>query len=242
MTFNVQNNFVCKSNSSYWEKRAPYISKIIKDEQPDIVAMQECSGNLLESLERLLPLYVAVFVERRENYYENDNCFFVRKGRFRILDKNVFSLAKDINTPGSKIFGSIQPRKCSYIKVSDGKHIICLFNVHLDFLFLEVKRKQLCILKKIINEVSDSLFNVILGDFNMPRNSLIESFEEDRKVSDVVSSTLGKTHKSGWYRTPIDHIFIDSFKVLDTYKVEGESAQKASDHYPIVTHVYLDSK
>lgn len=230
MTFNLH-------NSKDWQKRISSICKLIKDEYPDIIGTQECSEKMLIYMRENLKNYHIIRNSKKD--YEDDNLILIKKGKIKIIKKDIFYLSKQPNISNSKNFLSIQPRKCSYVQVNFYNNIIDFYNIHLDFLLNYTKKKQLEVLKKIIIEYQQkNNTQIVVGDFNIIYNSIITKFEKETNLIDITTN-LKTSYKPIKYKSPIDHILISpnitKLKVWKNEKIYNNT--KASDHFAVLAKI-----
>ena len=104
------------------------------------------------------------------------------------------------------------------VVVIDNKEI-SIYNTHLDYQYLSVKKRQLNKILKLIKKDKNPI--ILTGDFNIYRVQIDE-----------------KTFKPSKYKRAIDHIFISKdFKLVDKNVVKDI---ETSDHYPVLIRVLID--
>ena len=248
MTFNLRTDFPLDINNR-WDKRKEIVYDIIKDNDFDIIGVQELSNKMFKDLTSEISNYNFVGSPRSKKYFIERNDILVSI-RHRILDYNTFWLSEKPDEIGSAIWYSVFPRICTtaLIELEDG-NIIRVYNTHLDFLFPKAREYGL---KKICEYMEnqhkkDDYPAILMGDFNaMPSSKAIRDFSEGRYSAkkfiavqennkEIYSmSTLSKFKgkKKGLH---IDYIFVtEEFNVRNSEILyHNKEGRYPSDHYPV---------
>lgn len=224
MTLNIKN-----SNSKKWDfsKRIIPLCHFITKEKLDIVCLQECSKEMLLKLKINL-----------HNYYflsgEGSNHILVNKNKFTILKGKEFYLS---NTPliKSKLFLSVQNRTCFYVLLQANNKKIAIYNTHLDFLLNYIKKKQLLVINKLIEQ--ETCPNIIVtGDFNTTKAKIVDNFCEKNKLNNFTQN-IGATFMYGINKN-VDYILGSlNIKNSKTFKKDNHYLDiLLSDHYPVISY------
>lgn len=238
MCINLWNNITIKKSKNNYIKRAFVISKIIKNENIDIIFTQEMSYKMMKLLSKLLPLYKFVYGERTNGRNEEANCIIIKNG-IRIIDSKIFSLSKTPNKPNSKFLLDFFPRVLNFVGVYFNNKEYLLFNTHLDNVFQINRKKQLSVIMSLMKEYKLKENNIILaGDFNMIFNDHLKKFSKALGLSNC-SERLGTTYRYFKNRKPIDHVFLsDEINLKKVYKyMDNIGGVFPSDHYPIIVDI-----
>ena len=248
MTFNLRTDFPLDIKNR-WNKRKEIVYEVIKNNDFDIIGVQELNNKMFNDLTSNISNYNFVGMPRSKKFFSERNDILVST-KHRILNYNTFWLSEKPNEIGSNVWYSVFPRICTtaLIELDDG-NIIRVYNTHLDFLFPKAREYGL----KKIGEYMESQHEkddypaMLMGDFNAsPSSKAIREFTEGKYSSkkfiavqenkkDLYSmSTLSKFKgkKKGLH---IDYIFVtEEFNVRNSeimyYNKEGKYP---SDHYPI---------
>lgn len=224
-TFNIKNDI-----KDYKKEKEQEIIKFLNNNKLDILNLQELYK----------PLYKDLLKDLKHTNYHINNKF-----RFRLpLVFNRINESTPIIT-NKKVLSTKTywlPHFPSFLKriitktviVNDGEKI-SIYNTHLDFMFDNVKEKQL---KKILNIIKKDKNKIILtGDFNLKNNKeIFNNFVKELESLGIKRVELNdKTLKQSKYHRAIDHIFLSKeFKVL---KKEIIKDLDISDHYPLLIEI-----
>ncbi len=123
------------------------------------------------------------------------------------------------------------------VVIIDNKEI-SIYNTHLDYQYLSVKKRQLNKILKLIKKDKNPI--ILTGDFNLKNNKKIfNNFTEELEKMNIYRVQIDeKTFKPSKYKRAIDHIFLSKdFKLVDKNVVKDI---KTSDHYPVLIRVLID--
>lgn len=115
---------------------------------------------------------------------------------------------------------------------------ISIYNTHLDYQYLSVKKRQLNKILKLIKKDKNPI--ILTGDFNLKNNKeIFNDFTEKLEKLNIYRVQIDeKTFKPSKYKRAIDHIFLSKdFKLVDKNVVKDI---KTSDHYPVLIRVLTD--
>ena len=216
INFNIQNKVYIKN---YDGKNSPKIfSKLIKEEKPDIICLQELTDNYQTKLQKYIPNYKFTGQNRFKkkspwyNHFGENNSIITN---LNILKTQTYSLSKDIDKLGKRSFLSIFPRIATVTTVTKENQTFTIINTHLDHLSNHARKTQLIYLKQIIEANNYPI--ILVGDFNLNTDNNI--FIDFIKYMNIKNCKLvpikEKTFKppvnpfkiSYNFKTP-DHIFI----------------------------------
>lgn len=226
-TFNIQNNY-----KSYDNCKTRDIYNYLKDNDIDILALQEVFGRCSDDLEVLL----------KNKYHMVGKYRFLSKFLLRrfneknpIITKYKIISFKTYNLP---FIPSLLKRVITHVVIEYKGKEISIYNTHLEVRNLNVKKRQLNKIYSILKE--DSREKILMGDFNLKTNKplfldFIESLEEIGMVRVPLDE---KTLKQSRYSREIDHIFISSkFKLKNKQVIKDLDI---SDHYPVIVELEVE--
>ena len=225
-TFNIQNNY-----KSYDNCKTRDIYNYLKDNDIDILALQEVFGRCSDDLEVLL----------KNKYHMVGKYRFLSKFLLRrfneknpIITKYKIISFKTYNLP---FLPSLLKRVITHIVIEYKGKEISIYNTHLEVLISNVKKRQL---KKIYNLIAnDPREKILMGDFNLKNNNpLFLNFVNSLEEIGIKRVPLNeKTLKLSRYSREIDHIFLSEGFIIK--KKEVIKNLSISDHYPVMIELDL---
>ena len=260
MSFNIRVDFFL-DGPNRWNGRKQLVFDILRDNAADVIGLQEALDHQVRQIQEALPQYSHYAAGRNDGKRKGESCaIFYRKDRFILGDSGTFWFSDKPSKPGSKGWGNLWPRICSWIYLTekDTGAGFYVYNVHLDVFSQNSRQKSAELLaKRIAARKTDNPF-IVLGDFNMeldnPAMVYLENTNSEtpypRMVTAWQSLHPGKT--SGGTRhgilspasgPKIDHIPISNgFRALDV-KIDRRriNGHYPSDHFPIIAKLSLVS-
>jgi endonuclease/exonuclease/phosphatase family metal-dependent hydrolase len=243
MSFNIRID-VAVDGINAWPYRKKHVLAFIKEQNPDLIGIQEAGPHMVETLKTHLEAY-DLYVMPRDAHGESTPVL-IKKNLFKVLESQTIWLT---NTPHveSNIKGSNHPRIATYLVLenNDGKRLN-FFNTHLDYTGDETTLKQVMYLHDYIKNVEKkySSHTVICGDFNSyPETKTVQYLEQFyQSCFDEKSHRLtfhGFTHETKG--KPIDYILFSKQLLSSQFTVYDHTKKDLflSDHYPISIILHL---
>jgi endonuclease/exonuclease/phosphatase family metal-dependent hydrolase len=265
MTFNIRTGqawWLDGWSQNNWENRKNLVIDTIAENAVDVIGMQEGVASQLEELQDALPQYSKYAVGRDDGENKGETCaIFYRKDRFALEDCGTFWFSEDPEKPGSKNWGNLFPRICSWVRLVDktNQTIFYVYNVHLDNLSQSSREKSVRLLTLRIASRSTTAPFVLIGDFNMKiDNPAMKYLEQDEcrnlnaSMSNVWQSVYPGKCKTGTYHkfsgytacSKIDHISISSSMQAVDVKIDRheENGHYPSDHFPVIATIRIPTE
>jgi endonuclease/exonuclease/phosphatase family metal-dependent hydrolase len=234
-----------------WVNRSPICASLIRFHGFDILGTQEGLKNQLEDLQKQLPEYEYYGIGRDDGQSKGEHsAIFIRKERFRVLDKGDFWLSETPEKPGPGWDANLN-RICSWLKLEDKKlkKTYYVFNVHYDHQGIKARVESSKLILQKIKNIAGNKEVILTGDFNGNHQSeWYLEIEKSDKLKDVLFLTSNAYRNTGSFNSfkqnnpskdVIDHIFVTKgFKVkrygilTDTYH-----GKYPSDHYPVLAEL-----
>lgn len=237
-----------------WSKRKVMVVDILKENNPDIIGLQEVLNSQLKHIVKSLPQYSTYAVGRSNGKKSGEACpIMYRTERFTLLDSGTFWFSNTPEKPSTR-FGNFVPRICSWVQLIDNfsGSGFYIYNLHLDSLSQRSRvksAKQLA--KHIAARKTDEPF-IVMGDFNMKLDNPAMKYLNGLKTNQMKDAWLsvnndesaaGTYHSfSGKRNGPkIDHIPLSkNFQALQvSIDQRGTKGKYASDHYPVIAKILL---
>lgn len=237
VTWNIRNG-QAEDGPDHWDHRKERVADLIRDLDPDVLALQEPYDFQMEAVQRALPGHLALGVGRENGLQAGEFCgLFVRKASVEVGPHGTFWFSDTPDLPGSKSWGNEIPRCCTWAEVAIAGKPFQVLNVHLDHASQASRLKSVDLLLKRLPASS-----VVLGDFNaFPESPEIMMMEDAPLVNvfrDSAERDKGTFHgfTGQGQGGPIDYIFADSkLKVCNAW-VDRRSldGRFPSDHFALV--------
>jgi endonuclease/exonuclease/phosphatase family metal-dependent hydrolase len=263
MTFNIRVDTFLDVIGHGWGGRKKIAADTIARNAPDVVGLQESLYKQVRYLDSALPEYACYTAGRSDGKKRGESCAILyRKDRLQLRDSGTFWFSKNPYKPGSKSWGNIPPRICSwvYLTEKDSSDGFYVYNVHLDNLSQKSRAKSVELLAKMVSDRKTDDPFIVMGDFNMKIDNSAMKFlckngcdSPYPKMVDAWESVYpGQTRGTGTRHgfngkvngPRIDHMPVcESAKVLDVkidrYNVNGKYP---SDHFPVVATILLKNE
>ena len=252
------------------EFRKDVILDIIRKANPDVLFLQEVSEEWIPFLQEFMEsdgyAYYAYgrygselsgVQEHGEQYVP----ILWKKDKYEVLDQGHFWLSATPDEVRSSTWGdgtlSEFPRCNNWVKLKDKEteKVFMASAIHLPPEKGLIPNHSIKLLNEKLPELSGGCPIIIGGDFNMlfsetPYSLVTEGgFEDVRFMAEETEKTKGTFHKFGEYDGQElwgDYIFVNkqssnvtvkTFQILEDYM---ESGEHASDHYPVISKMYLN--
>jgi endonuclease/exonuclease/phosphatase family metal-dependent hydrolase len=257
MTLNVRYDNPDDSINA-WPGRLPLFCRLISEEKPDIIGMQEVLWSQYAGMDSILKEYASVGVGRDDGARGGEmNPVFFRKERFDLVRTITFWLSDAPEIPGSKGWGASLPRIVTWLELVDKtrhEHFY-FFNTHFAHDSDSARIMSSRILLKEVGRIAGGFPFIVTGDFNMlpystgysiltgPDESvpvLQDSyFVSGKKPSGPTWTYNGFSDKPGTGR--VDYIFVkNGLKVLSHNTMDvKEKDVFISDHWPVTARILI---
>ena len=240
MSFNVK-HIPIEDILFLWKKRYRRLVQYIKENNPDILGMQEITRSGKKYLEKELNDYNIIGDSRHSFIFTDEyNPILINK-KYVIEHTKTYSLSENIYKLGTKTKLDTFPRICVIAHISYNKNKYLIINTHIDNSSFENKKRLLNILNEIINkEKKSNEYVIIMGDFNMTMgNKNLADFS--KMFLNPFKDYIEGTFPSSPNLRPLDHIFLDKKLKFSNDVILKNSNERGflSDHNPICCDVIL---
>ncbi len=255
-SFNNQyDNKSYPSGAGEWPGRLPLVLNMLREEQFDVVGMQEPLWRQMKDMEKALKkdyawagcsVYGQLF--NGKGHY---NPIFYRWKRFELIRWGNFWYSETPWIAGSKSWDSYSPRMCVWAEFRDRKSGIRFFhfNSHFDHIGETARRKSARLLLQKVKDIAQGAPAFCTGDFNADEESetyriLIGDGLLDDSYDVAVKRIGADTPSYNGYKYPlhqtkdarhIDHLFVTKDTHVPCWKLVATSynGKFPSDHCPI---------
>jgi endonuclease/exonuclease/phosphatase family metal-dependent hydrolase len=256
MTFNIRTSVAYDGKNTWWLRRGQ-VEHVIREEAPDIIAIQEADPWQIGWLRRVLPGY-SVVTPKALGQWRGYPTILYREKRFLARNATRIWLSAAPQVPDSVSWGNDSPRCFTTVRLYDrvtGRSFE-VASTHLDYRSSKSREESTIQLAEWVRESSDVPL-VLAGDFNEPADSYVldplRSVSPERDDIGRLQDSYrlareperGTLHGfSGRSKSRIDLILVSSeWQVVSSHVVEyHDGATFPSDHYPVVATIGLDAK
>ena len=249
MSFNIR--LPAESDGvDYWETRKPLAVRMLREQQPDVIGLQELVRAQADYLARELPQY-AWFGRGREADGGGEHMgVFYRKDRLKVIESGDFWLSDTPDVAGSITWGHPHPRMVTWAlfeQRSDGRRFY-LFNTHLPYRDEDeaARLKGAQAIARRLATLPDDVPVVLTGDFNTTPDSdahavlagtLQDAWTTAPRVEGIDATFHGFTGRAD---RRIDWIFVRGAQLESITSVTTRwNHRYPSDHFPLVATLRL---
>lgn len=246
MTYNIRLD--TKSDSvNHWPLRSHKVYALIKEQNPDILGVQEALHNQLEDLLKNLPAYEFVGSGRDDGKTKGEySAILYKKTRFKKLSGNTFWLSESPEIPGSKSWDAAITRVATWATLRDlktGKEFM-IVNTHFDHIGKVARANSAALIKSKVQALRGKLPVIVMGDFNSePAEAPYQEMVNGTTIA--LKSARPETVTQGTFSTfavnagaypVIDHIFYSEGWRASEYRVitDNDGTYYPSDHLPVM--------
>jgi endonuclease/exonuclease/phosphatase family metal-dependent hydrolase len=265
MSFNIRYENDGDVDSRSWQKRVINSVRMIRDEAPDIIGVQEALHGQTADLWASLPDYEFFGAGRDDGKRAGEySGIFYRRDRFEAdpRDCGTFWLSDTPETPGSKSWGNEIPRVASWLRLVDrssGRGFY-VFNTHWDHRNQPSReRASLLLAQRTETRRQPAQPVVLLGDFNAVENNPAVAYLSGRRVKlagreeqwqQPLINTFDQLHPNEAARTTlhfwngsrggslkVDHILASKGAQVLAAGIRDKDEPMVSDHFPVTARV-----
>jgi endonuclease/exonuclease/phosphatase family metal-dependent hydrolase len=265
MSFNIRRG-TAKDGKNHWIFRRNRVSELLKHYLPDVLGLQEALDFQIAEIRAMLPGYEAVGNGNQGGSKGLHTAIFYDALRFVASAGGTFWFSDRPDIPGSKGWGNILPRTCTWTRLieKDSGQAFYFYNVHMDHISQRSRKKSADLLMKFIHSRSTTDPFILTGDFNAREKSVSIQYLKGkiplkikRKASVSNPEPLMDTFRARYphvrnaatfhgfrrffFRFKLDYIFVSpSVRVQDAEIIQPQWKKcYPSDHFPLLTHIYL---
>jgi endonuclease/exonuclease/phosphatase family metal-dependent hydrolase len=162
-----------------WPHRRDWVGEMIREQDPDVLGLQEVLKSQIDDLQQRLPNYRWYGVGRDDGQEAGEYApIFYRADRFELVDKGHFWLCEKPDEPGRKDWNAACTRMATWVALrrkapardgatgdSPATPKQYFFNTHFDHQSAEARRNSAELLRTRIAAIQDGPV-VLTGDFN----------------------------------------------------------------------------
>lgn len=199
MTFNVRYG-TADDGEDRWEKRRGLFMDVIRQNNPDVIGLQEALRFQIDEIRKEFPAYAEVGVGRDDGKTKGEySAILYRTPRLTLAgdsaaDSGTFWFSDTPENVASKTWGNGITRICSWavLREVNGKEFV-VYNLHLDHQSEPSRRKSVELLASRIEKRPVRVPVIVTGDFNTGEDS-----PSIRFMTGKVGSASGGAGVAGW--------------------------------------------
>lgn len=253
MSFNVRYENGEDAGSRAWRQRVIGVVRMIRDERPDVIGVQEALHGQAADLWASLPDYEFIGSARDDGHRAGEySGIFFRRDRFEadLTDSGTFWLSDTPEKPGSKTWGNEIPRTATWLRLVDRstQRGFYAFNTHWDHRHQGSRERSAELLAERIHSRAKPDEPVILsGDFNaVEQNPGLIMLRSGTRLTDVFQSLhpreSARTTLHFWRGTragalKVDHILVSDGAEVLSAGIRDQDDPMVSDHFPVTARV-----
>ncbi len=259
MTYNIRVDTIADGFNA-WRTRKDRVTETIRENSADVVGVQEALDYQVWGIQQALPQYRNYAAGRNDGKRDGETCaIFYREDRYTLLDKGTFWFSDTPSVPGSRDWGDMWPRICSWVRLAekDSGMAFYVYNVHMAAFSDNAREKSVQLLaKKVAARKTDDPF-IVMGDFNMeldepgmlylqqigvttPYPKMVDawvSLNPRQKKPDTTKGLFGMFGGSQFDHIPICETARALEVKIGRRKVAG---RYPSDHFPVIAKILLE--
>ena len=257
MSFNLR-YATSRDGANRWEARRQMVFDLLRQQNADIIGVQEALDSQLADIVRAVPGYAVVGVGRDDGRTSGEySAILFRSGRFRLAESGTFWLSDTPDIPGSRTWGNRIPRICTWARLVDRAGLaFWVYNLHLDHESQAAReRSTRLLLERVRTRASRREPVIITGDFNVGEgNPALEPLLGDAPQGAPFVDSFRKLHPDatevGTYTAfqigrvqgpKIDFVLVEPD--VEVVKAEilrfSRNGRYPSDHFPVTATVRL---
>jgi endonuclease/exonuclease/phosphatase family metal-dependent hydrolase len=257
MSFNIRYG-TASDGENAWPARREMLFDVVRQQDADIVGLQEALDFQIDEILAAVPVYAAVGVGRDDGADAGElSAILFRRDRLRVADAGTFWFSDTPAVPGSKSWGNAITRICTWARFidRDGRGFYH-FNVHLDHQSQPSRERSTVLLRARIDTravMRDPV--VVTGDFNVgesnpalatltgpapPAAPFVDTFRV-RHPEEPAAGTFSGFKFGNFGRDKIDYVLVQpESEVLAAEIVRtSRDGRYPSDHFPVTARVRL---
>lgn len=245
-----------------WEDRKENVFEVIKNQNPDIICLQEVLEVQNNDFKNSFPNYLSFGFEGPEMDAFTDgeyhliakNPILFNKEKFEFIGGGVYWLSEKPHIGGSISWGSARARHVNWVRlrsIQTGK-VFRVLNTHLDHVSSEAKQNQAKMIVEESNQYPKDFPQILAGDFNsdslsVPIQNLLTSWRDSYGILhngiDPGFTVHGfKGPKAATKKGKVDFIFYRGALMPIEAKVikDNQEGVYPSDHYFVSATMAFD--
>jgi len=261
MSFNIRRG-TKRDGRNRWVFRRHLVREVLTRYHPDVLGLQEALGFQIVEIHSMMPGYKMSGMQNSGGEKVLHNAIFFNAARFVLSEQGIFWFSDTPDIPGSKGWGNILSRTCSWVRLIDkgSQQPFYFYNIHLDHLSQHSRGKSVVLLMQRIHARSYPDDFVLTGDFNAREGSAPIKYLKGKiflnvrnqgkilnpdplrdtfrvRYPNLRNAATFHGYRRFFFRFKLDYTFVpSSIRVIDA-KIIQLCLKKCypSDHFPLFT-------
>lgn len=201
LTYNIRFSSGDKGTANSWALRRDDLVSLMRQVNADVGGLQEVCPDQASYLRACFPDYVFVGEHREQDRISGEaSPVFYRRQRFALEKEGTFWLSETPDVPGSKGWGALCPRVCSYAvlrdRVSDCR--FCCASIHADNRSAVARERGISLVLERMRSLDGELPILLTGDHNCRETDSAEC-AVSKTLKNVLS--VSETQPKGSWRS-----------------------------------------
>jgi endonuclease/exonuclease/phosphatase family metal-dependent hydrolase len=248
MSFNIRYG-TANDGDNHWLKRREQLFALLREQQADVIGLQEALHGQIEEILQAVPGYDYVGVGRSDGRRAGEYAAVLyRTTRLRARRSDTFWFSNTPGTVKSTSWGNQIERICTWAYFEDREGpAFYLYNVHLDHQSQASRERSAALLLERIGARDPKAPAVVTGDFNAGENNpaavaMRGAFADSFRLLHPGATEVGTFNGFKPGQTSgdkIDFVFVEpGTEVLDAAIVRtSRDGRYPSDHFPVTARV-----
>jgi endonuclease/exonuclease/phosphatase family metal-dependent hydrolase len=250
MSFNIRYG-TANDGPDRWELRRDQLFAVIKQQDPDVLGLQEALHFQIDEILAAVPEYRMVGVGRSDGGQGGEyTAILYRASRLSVRQSSTFWFSDTPEIVKSNTWGAALERICTWALFDDRQGTpFYAYNLHLDHISQPAREKSGELLLHRIAQRSPRLPVIVTGDFNTGEGNpvtqaIAKVLRDTFRVVHPKATEVGTANQFKMGMTmgdKIDYIFVEpGTEVMSAEIVRAsQGGRYPSDHFPVVARVRL---
>jgi endonuclease/exonuclease/phosphatase family metal-dependent hydrolase len=250
MSFNIRYG-TANDGPDRWELRRDQMFALIKNQNPDVIGLQEALHFQIDEMLAALPDYRMVGVGRSDGGQGGEYAAILyRASRLSVRQSSTFWFSDTPDIVKSNTWGAALERICTWALVDDKQGTpFYIYNLHLDHISQPAREKSGSLLLNRIAARAPRLPVIVTGDFNTGESNPVTQavakvLRDTFRVVHPQTTEVGTSNQFKLGTTTgekIDYIFVEPATEVISADIVRTSVggRYPSDHFPVVARIRL---